>query len=172
MKKNKIGKHSGKNKGFTLLFAVLVGSLMLSIGIAILNISLKEMELSVAGRESQFAFYAADTGAECALFWDRGEKIFATSTHTYQPDLSHVTCNGQAFTSGWTVAPKTDTYAKTEFTVYVDPSDKTKGCAVVQVEKDDSNNDGLSATVIRAKGRNNCETGGKTKIERGIKVTY
>lgn len=59
-------------RGFTLLFASLIGSLVFTIGIAILNISLKQMSLSKAGRESQQAFYSADTGIECALFLDRG----------------------------------------------------------------------------------------------------
>ncbi len=58
--------------GFTLLFASLIGSLVFTIGIAILNISLKQMALSNAGRESQQAFYSADAGVECALFLDRG----------------------------------------------------------------------------------------------------
>ncbi len=59
-----------KKKGVTLLLAVLVSSLLLSIGLAIFNITIKELLISGSGRESQFAFYAADTGAECALYWD------------------------------------------------------------------------------------------------------
>ncbi|MDB5204675.1 MAG: hypothetical protein JWP09_703 [Candidatus Taylorbacteria bacterium] len=58
--------------GFTLLFASLIGSLVFTIGIAILNISLKQLALTNAGRESQQAFYSADAGVECALFLDRG----------------------------------------------------------------------------------------------------
>lgn len=60
------------NAGFTLLFASLIGSLVFTIGIAILNISLKQLSLATAGRESQQAFYSADAGVECALFLDRG----------------------------------------------------------------------------------------------------
>ncbi len=58
--------------GFTLLFAALVGSLVIAVGIAILDITLKQLSLSAAGRESQQAFFSADAGTECALYLDRG----------------------------------------------------------------------------------------------------
>ncbi len=59
-------------KGFSVLFASLTGSLVLAIGLAILSITIKQITLASAGRESQLAFYAADTGIECALFLDSG----------------------------------------------------------------------------------------------------
>lgn len=69
MKKNNNYKLS---RGFTVLFASLIGALVLSIGLAILNITLKQNILSSAGRKTQQSFYAADAGVECALFLDRG----------------------------------------------------------------------------------------------------
>lgn len=67
-------KYFKKNKqsGFSILFASLIGSLVLSIGLAILSITLKQITLATAGRESQKAFYAADTGLEYAMYLDRG----------------------------------------------------------------------------------------------------
>lgn len=56
--------------GFVLSFSVLIAGVLLSVGLAIFSITLKELLLSSGGRESQFAFYAADTGGECALYWD------------------------------------------------------------------------------------------------------
>ncbi len=56
--------------GFTLFYAVLISSLLLAVGIAIFNITYKELILSSGARESQSAFYAADSALECALFWD------------------------------------------------------------------------------------------------------
>ncbi len=77
-----------KNKGFTLFVSLVVSSLLLSVSISLSNIILKQLIFSNTGSESQLAFYAADSGAECALFWDRkgfnGETLidgaFATST--------------------------------------------------------------------------------------------
>ena len=58
--------------GFTLLFASLVGALVLTVGMAILSIALKQLTLTSAGKATQQSFYSADTGVECALYLDRG----------------------------------------------------------------------------------------------------
>lgn len=59
-----------KEKGFTLLLASVVVSIILAVGASIFALAQKELILSSIGRDSQFAFYTADTAAECALFWD------------------------------------------------------------------------------------------------------
>jgi hypothetical protein len=78
-----------KSKGFTLLFAVLAATLVLSVGAAIISVAVRQVLLSGAGRESQYAFYAANTGIECALYWDLQASstnpesyVFATSSDT------------------------------------------------------------------------------------------
>ena len=68
------------SRGFTLLLAALVSSIVLAVGAAIFGIAQKQVLLSAIGRDSQFAFYAADAAAECALYWDFRCNYFATST--------------------------------------------------------------------------------------------
>jgi len=82
-------------KGFTLFIAVVISSLLLLVVLSISNIALQETILSGAGRESQLAFYAADSGVECALFWD-----YRNPGHDHSAFLSpqqSITC-GQAVT--------------------------------------------------------------------------
>ena len=67
-------------RGFTLLLAALVSSIVLAVGAAIFSIAQKQVTLSALGRDSQFAFYAADTIAECALYWDFRFDYFSTTT--------------------------------------------------------------------------------------------
>ena len=67
-------KNKKENVGFTLLYASMIAGLLLAIGAAILSITVKQISLSAAGRESQFAFYNADTGTECAVYWYRTSK--------------------------------------------------------------------------------------------------
>lgn len=62
-----------KNRGFTLIIAILTASIILAIGISILQITLKEFILSSTVRDSLMAFYAADAGVECAHYWDYSE---------------------------------------------------------------------------------------------------
>lgn len=58
-------------KGFTLFVSLMVASFVLAVGFSIGNIVLKQLVLSSSGGGSQIAFYAADSAAECAQFWDR-----------------------------------------------------------------------------------------------------
>lgn len=68
------GKQHNGRRGFTLLVAVLVVSIVLAIGLSILTITLKEYILSNVARESAIALNAADAGMECALYWDRASQ--------------------------------------------------------------------------------------------------
>src|SRR3989344_4168548 len=82
------------SRGFTLLLAALVSSITLAIGVSIFEITQKQVILSSLSRDSQYAFYTADTGAECALYWDVKHGYFATSTHSNTlPPLP--TCDNQ-----------------------------------------------------------------------------
>ncbi len=57
-------------KGFVLAFSLLISSIVLALALGIFNILLKQIVLTSSARDSQIAFYAADAGAECALYWD------------------------------------------------------------------------------------------------------
>ena len=62
-----IFKKVSSKKGYTLLFAVIVSVLLLSIAAFILSVSRKQAILSSSARDSIYAFYAADSGLECAV---------------------------------------------------------------------------------------------------------
>jgi hypothetical protein len=90
--------------GFTIFFAMLVGSLALAVGAAIYDLTVRELDLSQSATQSQYAIYAADTGAECGLYWDNkasslngSPSVFGTSTTAGNaaPPTSGVNCNGQ-----------------------------------------------------------------------------
>lgn len=54
-------------KGFAMLFTVLLVSLILSIAISISNLTLKQAILSGLAKDSGIAFYQADAAVECGL---------------------------------------------------------------------------------------------------------
>ncbi len=89
-----IPRSQSKSRGFTLMLAALVASLLTALGLAMYTIAQKEVVLSSLGRDSQFAFYAADTGVECALYWDFQYDAFATST-VYDGSTIPAECDGQ-----------------------------------------------------------------------------
>ncbi len=84
------------NRGYTLLFAILITSIILSVGVSILSIARKEVLLSSGAKESQTAIYMADNGLECALYWE-GQNFFSTTTLAYGDDpeeVASLTCDG------------------------------------------------------------------------------
>ncbi len=154
--------------GFTLLFASLVGALLLSLGIATFNIILRELDLSAAARESHLAFYAADSGWECAFYHDRKRPaVFATSTDSRAiPNPTSIRCRDIVF---FVSATRAAFSATSVFTV---PLDGT-ACAKVNVSKNDDNRDKIPTTVIESRGRNDCTTNpNPNRIERAIRVKY
>jgi hypothetical protein len=59
-----------KNKGFVLLFAVTLAAVFLSIALGIASVSLKEVNFSTSAKNTNDAFFAADSGVEQALYND------------------------------------------------------------------------------------------------------
>ncbi|MCR4334258.1 MAG: pilus assembly PilX N-terminal domain-containing protein [Patescibacteria group bacterium] len=168
-----------KNRGYTLLFSVLVSSLLLTIGLAILTISKKELLLSSAGRESQFAFYAADTGVECAMYYDIGAKGGEFSSKAISAP-SDIKCNNQniAVTRIDGKSPPTGSGADLMIRFIFDiPLDRdgseSSPCASVTVDKLYSGIP-LLKTVIQSRGYNTgCGVkNDPKKLERGLRVSY
>ena len=135
------------SKGFTLLFAVLVGSLLFAMGIAIANLAIKEIILSAAGKESETAFFAADTGTECALYWDlRVSGTFPNSQTSPKDPDNTIQCNGAnvALSYAWTA-----TAATTTFRLGLG----SESCAEVRVGKTAN----PARTIIESRGRNDAD---------------
>ena len=93
-------KKNNNERGFTLLLAALVASIVLVLGSSIFSIAQKQVTLSSIGRDSQYAFYAADTAAECALYYDIRFHAFGTST---APTEAAIVCDKAADGSDLTV---------------------------------------------------------------------
>ena len=64
-------KNLQNNRGFVLLFAVTLSALLLAIAVGVTNIAFREIRFSTNAIASNDAFFAADTGIECALFHDK-----------------------------------------------------------------------------------------------------
>lgn len=78
---NKIYKKN--NKGFALLFTIVVVSLLLAISIGISDITYKQQMLSSLAEDSKIASNQADNALECGLYYSLD--IFSdTPTNTYQ----------------------------------------------------------------------------------------
>ena len=65
----KQGKKS--ESGFALLMTIIVAGVVISIGLSILDLSLKQARLASIAKESEVSFHAANAGMECARYWRR-----------------------------------------------------------------------------------------------------
>lgn len=75
--KNSVVKNS--ERGVAILFSVLLTSVLLAVAVGIANVSYREQVFSLEARDSSKAFFAADTGVECGLLYDK-EGVFASTT--------------------------------------------------------------------------------------------
>jgi hypothetical protein len=153
--------NSQKNQGFTLFIALMVMGTLLLIASGVVTLALKQSSISSAGRDSQYAFYAADTGIECALFWDvqnpSGTSAFSTSTG------STIFCNRDLNNPGnqWVVGGNSVSIINS-INFLPDPY-----CAIVTVTKNAN-----GTTRIESKGYNTCNAANPRRVERAVRATY
>jgi len=90
--KNTIQKNTN---GFALLMTLIVVSVLISIGLVIVDLTLKQVRLSTNTKDSESAFHAANAGLECARYWRR----VASSTMETGGDINPACFSGTAATS-------------------------------------------------------------------------
>jgi hypothetical protein len=152
-----------KNKGFVLLFAVSISAILLAIALGAANISLKELQFSTSAKDTNDAFFAADAGTECALYYDRSDQ---NKFPLGGPAPAPISCGSGNITVGFSAG----TYS---FTVIGLGSAGTS-CSKVTVSK------AIIApfTTIISKGYNVGNTSGtctplpSNAVEREIKTTF
>ncbi|KKQ35056.1 MAG: hypothetical protein US50_C0027G0005 [Candidatus Nomurabacteria bacterium GW2011_GWB1_37_5] len=152
-----------KSSGFVILFTVLVASIVLLMTLGISNTSYREAILSQSARDGAYAFFAADTGAECALY----SAIKSSAFNDFSNLPTSFSCADDSDTS-----PIYDSSALTaSFKFNID----TKYCVRILVDKSGTIIPGIS-TIIESRGYNlpcsNVELNDVKAVERAIKVTY
>ncbi len=154
-----------QNKAFTLLISALVASITLVVGMGIFRLALRQIALSSIGRDSQYAFYAADSAGECALYWDVRYDIFPTTT----PAAAAFSCDGVAITSSASKAGFVTT------SIYRYETDTR--CVDVSVAKTENEITGEITTTVTADGFNvDCtvvSSGPSARIlQRSVQLRY
>lgn len=154
-----------RNAGFTLLVAIMVTALILLVSFVVANVTLKQLLISQSAKESQYAFYNAESGMECAMFWD-----FFGGSSQFDPDFAGgVTCNGQLVSTGAPLhSPETGTSVVGGSTNSIFSFNLTRGCVIVRVTKNLATGD----TTIDSRGYNTCTSGAIRRLERGVELTY
>jgi len=164
--------------GFTVLIAVLVATIVLAIGLAILDITLKQVKLAGIAEQSERAFHAAQAGYECARYYD-----LQNGTFDIPNSGGTVTCFGSD--EDFSAADSGDE----QRVFWTWGAEGNKVCSDVSVYKfysasGDADMDsagvtsrdcpeGFTCTVVRARGYNDeCGVTSEDVVEREITVVY
>lgn len=132
-------------RGVTLLIAMLVASVVLSVGVGVYNRTYKELLFASFWKQAQVAFAAADAGLECVMYWDLHPAASAS-------------CFGSAV-FGWNPSLG----VSTSFSMSI------PYCVSIEITK----NAVAPFTTIKAKGHNMpCDSGSPRLVERALRVDY
>ncbi len=149
-------KYKNSQSGYALFTSIILTGMLVLIAYATANFSIKQLLLTVSGSESHIAFYTADSGVECAMFWDLKNPTNPAVSAFEVGAPTAVTCGGSTVTP---VQVVNGGNATSTFQIPVGSS-----CAVVYVAKTGSN------TTIESRGYNTCGSG--SRFERAVRISY
>jgi hypothetical protein len=168
---------NNKKNGYTLLFAVITAILVLSVTSFILGVSRKQYILSSTAKDSNIAFYNADSGVECVFGTIGVGGIPLGQTFT-------ASCAGQNIT--FPEMNVSEAINKTSY-VYTDdvlPGKVTfsNGCALIYLKQGYLNIGTVSnpinkvKVIILSRGYNQCSSGdpiiSPRTVERAVELQY
>lgn len=178
--KSLLQRRTRSQGGFALLIAVLVSSVILAVGMSIATITMKQYMFAGLGRESEIAFYAADAGMECALYWDTstaGGAKYSVGTNlsdtdsscmgtTFEMDSTHdpIQSGREVYTSiSWGTSPSV--CARIGVTKYVGPVLLPGGATCPA---------GATCTRVESRGYNRAcsELDNPRTVERALRASY
>lgn len=159
-----------KPRGVTLLVAVILSSVVLSVAFALLDIAYKQQLLTSTAKQSQYAFYNADSILECALYYDQQHGAF---DFTSPAPSSSLTCNTHPVLNYTTsvAAGGGGQIRTTTFDVSCSGSD-IRGSVTVLKSDGTALCSSASRTCIYSTGFSSCNEADPRRIERGLKVYY
>lgn len=142
--------------GYALLFTMVILSIVSAIATGVSNTMYKSSLLSSTARESQIAFYEADTAIECG--------IYATEVDLLVNITSGWNCGINKAGSALSFT-KSSPMAKQYL---LEPSSLTVGpCFKMFIDKTDP-----TKSVIQGRGYNVCDTLDPRLVERGLEIYY
>jgi hypothetical protein len=157
-------KQENKNqKGYAILFAVVVISIISMLAIGMSNTTYKQLVLSSLANDSQVSFYQSDTATECALYADN---VLLMTTDTYSSWQCGKDNNGDDMTFNVSSIPSG---SRSDFNLSPTILGSSIPCFDLDVIKTGTS---PVETNIYARGYNSCDKANPKTVEREIKVTY
>lgn len=164
-------KFSIKNqKGYAILFSIVLISAISIITAGLSNSAYKQIMLSSLAKDSQVAFYQADTASDCAFYADLVKSVENPALFT-TPNTSW-SCGGYELRIVPVVGDPNGDYSLLE------PESLTNArtpCFNIIVDKEqmiDGDGNTIIHTQMKARGYNICNKSNTRTVEREIEINY
>lgn len=156
----KIFMKNNNQKGYAILFTVILVSIISLIGIGLSNTTYKQLLISSGAKDSQESFFQSDMASECGLYADIKLKITNESISSFKCGID---VNGN---------PYTLEFANNGGGYYTlkNKNQSEDPCFEIKINKTD--NATSVDTKIRASGYNVCDKSGIRNVERTVEVNY
>ena len=157
-------KEKRKDQGIALVLAILISGIIFLVALGITGVSVKEIQFSISNKDANEAFFAADTGAECALYNDGPTKeIFYIDSETTSLDCL------KDKNIEFVYAPNPWVFVTTGL------GNSEEACAIVTVSKTFDDDGNTLTTQIVSKGYNlgneDCSLP-ENRVERVLELNY
>lgn len=160
--------HNNTKRGVTIFFAILIIGLLLGIAASISLLSQKQVTLSSVSKQSELAFYSADSAIECVVYWDQNTGSANPFDFSTTSSSAVINCNNQNITVCSNSNPSLDS-CQSESKSFQIPLGNT--CASTTIIKEIIS--GVTTTQITAYGYNtSCSGSSSRRLQRALQVGY
>ncbi len=167
LKKRDTSSNASLESGFAMLFTVLVVSVILAIALGISDITFKQTMLSNLAKNSQLAFYQADSGVECGMYYDTTVGEFPSSTAD-SPDGTTVDKVPTQLTCGANTLSLVISQSRTNYFVYQENITDSSPCYSITFDKTYTATD---KNRVSSRGFSTCQSTPQ-QVERGLNLSY
>jgi len=162
-------KFNEKSRGIALLMSVFISSAASLLGLGVFLMLYGQLGISGTAKGSVVAFYAADSGLECALYGDLVDNRFSTSSPEAISNTVVINCNGSSQPVVTTLANPDGDSDMDEGVFKFDYQVSSGSCVSITVQKLVS-----GQTILSSFGENipDCSISTTRAVQRGLEVSY
>ena len=160
-------RRSNAKAGFAMLFTVLVISVILAIALGISDITFKQTILSNLAKNSQLAFYQADSGVECGMYYDTTVGQFPPATAD-NPDGTTVDKAPLQLTCGARTLSLVAAQSHNNYIVYQEDVADGSPCFSITFDKTYT---ATEKNRVSSRGFSTCQSTPQ-QVERGLNISY
>ena len=150
------------------MFTIVIVSAISVITAGLANTAYKQLVLSSLAKDSQSAFYQADTASDCALYSDMVE--VGVNGNTVFVDGGQWTCGGNTLIVEPIIGDVFGSYNISP--IQASESSSSPCFRITVTKKINSDDPTVTDTKIKAKGYNICDTTNIRTVEREIDIQY